>query len=104
MKVLSIALAMLFSLGLSFSVAAQEQKLRIATEGAYPPFNYVDDAGHLAGFDVDIARAICSDLGEDCSLVAVPWAKIIDGLVNGDYDLIVASMAYTPERAERMEF
>lgn len=86
------------------TVAEAAEKLRIATEGAYPPFNYVDAAGQLAGFDVDIAKAICADIQSECSFVAVPWNDLIGGLEKGDYDLIVASMAPTAERAERIAF
>ncbi|ODN68591.1 transporter substrate-binding domain-containing protein [Methylobrevis pamukkalensis] len=86
------------------ALASAGETLRVATEGAYPPFNHVDGEGRLTGFDVDIARAICADMKVDCSFVAVPWDALIDGLVAGDYDLIAASMAYTPERAERIAF
>jgi ABC-type amino acid transport substrate-binding protein len=88
----------------SAATAEAGQKLRIATEGAYPPFNYVDASGELGGFDVDIAKAICAEIGGDCSYVAVPWDRIIDGLEKNDYDLIVASMSFTPERAARISF
>jgi ABC-type amino acid transport substrate-binding protein len=79
-------------------------KLRIATEGAYPPFNFLDASGQPAGFDVDIAKAICADMAGECSYVAVPWDDLLGGLEKGDYDLIVASMAHTPERAARVAF
>lgn len=80
------------------------QKLRIATEGAYPPFNYLDEHGELAGFDVDIAKALCRAMAAECEFVVVPWDGIIDGLEAGRYDVVVASMSYTPERARRVEF
>ena len=89
---------------LAMGSAAMAQPLRIATEGAYPPFNYVDAKGELAGFDVDIAKALCADMKADCSFVAVPWAQIIDGLRTNDYDVIVASMAYSDERAKLVDF
>lgn len=78
--------------------------LRIATEGAYPPFNYVDDQGKLGGFDVDIANALCRAMETECEIVAVPWDVILDGLEKGDYSAVVASMAKTPERDARVDF
>ena len=78
--------------------------LRIATEGAYPPFNYVDDQGNLAGFDVDIAKELCRAMDADCDIVAVEWDKILDGLAANDYDAVVASMAKTPERDAVADF
>ncbi|MEW5774806.1 MAG: transporter substrate-binding domain-containing protein [Thermodesulfobacteriota bacterium] len=80
------------------------EKLRVATEGAYPPFNYVDARGELGGFDVDIAKALCRAISAECDFVAAPWDGIIDGLEAGKYDVIAASMAYTEERARRVEF
>ena len=86
------------------AVSAEEPELKIATEGAYPPFNAVDANGKLVGFDVDIAKAICEDMKARCSFVTVVWDEIINGLEQGDYDLIVASMSFTEARARRMEF
>ena len=94
----------LISLCLVPGIAEAQQALRIATEGAYPPFNYIDDSGELAGFDVDIAKALCADMQVSCTLVAVPWDGILDGISTGNYDVIIASMAYSEERAKRVDF
>lgn len=80
------------------------EPLRVATEGAYPPFNYINEEGRPVGFDVDIAKAICTALSRDCKIVVVAWDDIITGLVNGDYEMIVASMAKTPERDKLIDF
>jgi len=97
---LSIAfgLATLFAAGV-----VHAETLKIATEGAYPPFNFIDK-GELKGFDVDIAKAICAKMSADCTFQAVPWNDIIAGLEANKYDLIVASMAYSKERAARIDF
>ncbi|RCX30724.1 transporter substrate-binding domain-containing protein [Thioalbus denitrificans] len=78
--------------------------LRVATEGAYPPFNYLDEQGRLTGFDVDLARALCAALETECTFTAVPWEELIPRLESGEYDVIVASMARTPEREQRVDF
>ncbi len=78
--------------------------LRVAIEGEYPPFSFVDGQGNLAGFDVDIALALCKVMDAQCELVKTPWEGIIDRLDAGDFDVIVASMSYTPDRAQRVEF
>lgn len=89
---------------LLFSAAQAEDPLRIATEGAYPPFNNVTASGELVGFDVDIANALCTAMERECEIVAQDWDGIIPGLVNNKYDAIVASMSITKERLEAINF
>lgn len=78
--------------------------LRVATEGAYPPFNYTNNDGTLAGFDVDIANAICQEMKVTCDIKAQDWDGIIPSLKAGKYDAIVAGMGITPERQEQIDF
>mgnify|MGYP002621994969 CR=1 FL=1 len=99
-KTLTFALA---ALGMT-AFAAQAEPLRIATEGAYPPFNFVDSSGELQGFDVDIARALCAEMAVECEITAQAWDGIIPGLNAGRYDAIVASMSITPARLEAVNF
>lgn len=51
--------------------------IRIATEGAYPPFNMTNADGSLSGFDVDVANALCAQMQADCEIVAQDWDGII---------------------------
>lgn len=87
---------------LSAPVAARD--IRIATEGAYPPFNSKNAKGELVGFDVDIAKAICAHMKAKCTLVAQDWDGIIPGLLAKKYDLVVASMSITEERKKKVAF
>ena len=81
-----------------------DERLRVATEGAYPPFNFIDENKQPAGFDVDIAKALCDTLKMECEIITVPWERLLADLDAGHYDMIVASMAETPERARFAEF
>jgi polar amino acid transport system substrate-binding protein len=97
-----LAVAML-CLSLAPSAKA-EDTLRIGTEGAYPPFNFVDAAGTIGGFDVDIGMALCDKMKVKCSVVAQDWDGIIPALQNGKYDVIIASMFITEERKKLVNF
>lgn len=77
---------------------------RFATEGAYAPFNFVDDSGELAGFDIEVGNEICKRAELDCVWVKNDWDSIIPNLVSGNYDAIMAGMSITDERKQAIAF
>ena len=78
--------------------------LDVCVEGSYPPFSVTEPDGSVTGFDVDIATALCTRLGEPCAFRRTDWARMIPSLVGGDCDAIVASMSDTPERRLSIDF
>ncbi|MCS6878246.1 MAG: transporter substrate-binding domain-containing protein [Geminicoccaceae bacterium] len=84
--------------------------LRVAVEGAYPPFSETDGKGRLKGFDIDIARALCAELAMRCEFVQRPWAVIQDAVIGVDprlwneADAIVASVSITDSRRQTVDF
>src|SRR5262245_51778715 len=90
------------ALGSKFAFAAE--KLVVATEGAYAPFNYVASDGSLQGFDVDIAKALCDKIRAECKIIKQDWDGMIPGLLAKKFDVIVASMSITDERNKKVNF
>jgi polar amino acid transport system substrate-binding protein len=68
------------------------RKLRILTEGAYPPFNYRDGGGQLVGFDIDMAHALCERLELECVIETRAWRDLLPSLKRGEGDAVIASM------------
>lgn len=102
---LFLASAMIVSAAVtSTNLSAQEKTLRIATEGTYAPWSFVDNAGQLTGWDVDIANALCKQMQAKCTIQAQEWDGIIPGLNARKYDLIVASMGVTEKRKQQVAF
>lgn len=83
------------------SVAAEQElprrvAIRFMTDSDYPPFHYYDEEGVLTGFNVDIGRAVCSELSAACDIQVRPWAELLPALRRGETDAVVASHAITP--------
>jgi lysine-arginine-ornithine-binding protein len=100
MTALSVAILMLGMAGNSAFAA----DLRVGVEGAYPPFSWKESDGSLKGFDIEIAEAICDELGRKCVLIEQDWDGMIPALLAKKFDTIIASMSITEERKKRVNF
>jgi polar amino acid transport system substrate-binding protein len=74
------------------------------TDQAYPPFSYIDEAGEVVGFDIDISKEIAKRLGVEYKVETPSWEIIVAGNWNGRWDICVCSMTPTKERAEVLNF
>ena len=79
-------------------------KLRIATDGTWAPFSYIDGSGKLVGLDIDVANALCAKLDMECVISAHEWDGLIPSLKVKKFDAIVASMSITEDRQKQVDF
>ena len=78
--------------------------IRMGTEGAYPPYNFINDAGEVDGFERELGDELCARAELTCEWVTNEWDSIIPNLVSGNYDVIIAGMSVTDERDEVIDF
>ncbi|MEM9577037.1 MAG: transporter substrate-binding domain-containing protein [Pseudomonadota bacterium] len=78
--------------------------VRMGTEGAYPPYNFINDAGEVDGFERELGDELCKRAELTCEWVTNEWDSIIPNLVSGNYDTIIAGMSITDERDEVIDF
>lgn len=84
--------------------AAQAQTVRLGTEGAYAPWNFIDDSGSPAGYEIDLGNNLCERAGLTCEWVINEWDSMIPNLQAGNYDAIMAGMSITEERQQTIDF
>ncbi len=100
MKKLLLATALAGLAGTAFA----QDVVRLGTEGAYPPYNFINDAGEVAGFERELGDELCKRAGLTCEWVTNAWDSIIPNLQSGNYDVIIAGMSITDEREEVVDF
>ncbi|MBU4540151.1 MAG: transporter substrate-binding domain-containing protein [Firmicutes bacterium] len=88
----------------TYSKIIEKGEMTFAMTGAYPPFNYIDANGDLAGFDIEIAHGIAEKMGVTATPITVEWDGIIGGLTGNRFDMIIGSMAVTDERLKEVSF
>jgi octopine/nopaline transport system substrate-binding protein len=100
----TVGLALIGSALAIGGAAAQQKTVKIATEGAYAPWNFTGAGGKLEGFEIDLANDLCGRMKVKCEIVAQDWDGIIPALNAKKYDAIMAGMSITDERKKVIEF
>src|SRR6056297_2531898 len=101
MKKLLLTTAALTLVG---SMTFAQDVVRMGTEGAYPPYNFINDDGEVDGFERELGDELCARAELTCEWVTNDWDSIIPNLVSGNYDVIIAGMSITDERDEVIDF
>ena len=98
-KLILTTAALALTAGMSFA-----DTIRMGTEGAYPPYNFINDAGEVDGFERELGDELCTRAALTCEWVVNDWDSIIPNLVSGNYDTIIAGMSVTDERDTVIDF
>ena len=98
-KTILAVLVSLYLIGNAYS-----DKVRIGTEGAYPPWNDTDASGKLVGFEIELGYELCKIMGHQCTFVPQDWDGMIPALVMRKFDVIMAGMSITAERQKTISF
>ncbi|WP_397542254.1 transporter substrate-binding domain-containing protein [Roseovarius salis] len=99
-NLVTTAAVLTFSAGMAWA----QDTVRLGTEGAYPPWNFINDAGEIDGFERELGDELCERADLTCEWVTNDWDSIIPNLVSGNYDVIIAGMSITEERDEVIDF
>ena len=102
-KLILSTTALAFAAGMAFA-DSHAKTIRMGTEGAYPPYNFINDKGEVDGFERELGDELCKRAELTCEWVTNEWDSIIPNLVSGNYDAIIAGMSITAERDEVIDF
>lgn len=80
------------------------RQIRFLTEDDFPPFNFLLADGQLAGYNVDLARAICAELELPCTIQRRSWDLLIPALDDNSGDAVIASLAINDETRKQADF
>lgn len=99
-----VMLATTIFLAATPSISFAQDTVRMGTEGAYPPYNFINDNGEIDGLERELGDELCRRVQLTCVWVNNDWDSIIPNLVSGNYDTIMAGMTITSEREEVISF
>ncbi len=104
-KLALVSLIVLAALALSACGGGAAQKVQVATDATWPPFEYVDETSKvIVGFDIDLFNAIASEAGLDVEYVNVSWDPLLAGMAECTYDVAISAMTITEERKQQFLF
>ena len=82
----------------------QAGKMVVGTSADYPPFEYVDEAGEMIGFDIDLANEIGKQMDLEVEIIDMPFDSLIASVQEGKIDVSIAAFNYTEERDKTVDF
>lgn len=82
------------------------ERVRFLTTIDFPPFSYLETDGRLAGFHVELARAICRELDivARCQIQALPWDELDPAMASRQGEALIAGTSVTTQTREVYAF
>ncbi len=99
----AVALALLGTATLA-QANTRDKVLHVGCEGAFAPFTYIDDAGKITGFDIDLIRQLGKDMGYKVEVQVYPFDGLIPALLTDSIDVIISGFTISEERAKKVDF
>lgn len=99
-----VALGLAILPGLAHAQDSKWASIRIATEGAYVPWNFTGAGGKLEGFEIDLANDLCTRMKAKCEIVAQDFDGLIPALNARKFDAIMAGVSITEKRLQSIDF
>lgn len=104
MSAMALALSSVAPRADTLSDIKQAKKIRISIDLTNSPYGRTDEKLQPSGSDVDIAKLLAHDLGVEFEIVPTTGSSRIPNLQSGKADLVISSLAITPERAKAVDF
>ena len=102
-KSVIVLLAVTMMICLSACGGASSQKLVMATNAAFPPYESVDGS-EIIGIDPEIAKLIADDLGRELVIEDMAFDSIIAAVQSGKADIAMAGLTVTEDRKQNINF
>jgi len=103
-KLVLVVLGVVLIVGMLAGCGGTSAKIRVATDATWPPFEYINDAHEIVGFDIDLMNAIAAKENLDIEFVNVMWDPLLAGMAQGTYDTAISSITILPDRQKDMLF
>ncbi|MES0213330.1 transporter substrate-binding domain-containing protein [Mesorhizobium sp. M0028] len=101
-RVSTILLSTVLS-AMAMSQAHSQDTIKIGIDASYKPNAWVAPDGELTGFEVDLAKAVCAEIKENCEISNVPWDGIWTALDTDTIDMVGTTVTVSKARLEKYD-
>ena len=82
----------------------EAKKVTVGTSADYPPYEYIDEAGNKAGFDIELMAEIAKRMGVELEWVDMPFDSLVAAVAGGKLDMSISCFNYSEERDQQVDF